>query len=248
MEKYLIFFRFLIIKLWISHFGIYVPRLFYLHGKAKTESDAVDREYNLIFDKYDYANLFSKDNEILNYLVIVLLRYGVLYVGFGLDDQTFDYMESRIKMICEKGGSEKIPTSYALLRSLEISKREKEALEKLFNINVIEYDDHNDLPLIVENVNNIIQYTKNLNIEWIENFDQQKEAVDSLKKSGIEEYLEGNLDSCKDYYEKALGHTLFWDVNRWENVRQICDLQKKIGINSFKNETSFTTKNFGFEN
>jgi hypothetical protein len=207
----------------------YVPRLFYLHGRANSQS-------NLIFDKYDYANLFSQNNEILNYLVREFLHYGVLYVGFGLDDQTFDYMESQIKFICEREeiGREKIPTSYALILYPEISIDEKKALERLFNIIVLEYNSHKDVAAIINNINLIIEYTENLNLEWIKKEDAQLEEVKRLKKLGVQHYLQGELAKSKDDFEKALGYTMFWDVRKWENVHQISELRRRLALTRSK--------------
>lgn len=226
-------------------FQKYIPRLFYLHGRARDSNlvfDKYDGDSNLVFDKYDYAKLFSQDNRILNYLVLEFLRYGVLYVGFGLDDQTFDYMESQIKTICDKDGIDrtKIPASYAFIRHPEISVEEKEALKDLFNINVIEYDDYEDVTIVIKNVNKIIEYTKVLGIKWIDDDKVQRDEVKRLGKSGIEYYLKGELEESLGKYEKALGYTLFWDSKNWVDVKQICELRRRLALTRSKLKWSQT--------
>lgn len=217
----------------IRSFQKYRTQLFYLHGKAAL--DGKKYSDNLVFDKYDYAQLFTKNNQILNHLVRLFLRYGVLYVGFGLDDQTFDYMESQIKIFCEETGAKvkHIPESYALMRSEEIAENEVKALRELFNIKVIRFKNFPDVPEILKNINKMIEYTEDRQIDWLDE-GQKKRVEDAMDKAG-KRFLSGDLEGSIFYYRKAIAHTLFWTIEEaseddvhWANIQTICQIYRRI--------------------
>lgn len=219
-------------KTLIQSFQKYSTQLFYLHGKAAVEGTKYSD--NLVFDKYDYAQLFTKNNQILNHLVRLFLRYGVLYVGFGLDDQTFDYMESQIKIFCEETGAKikNIPESYAFMRSEEIAENEVEALRDLFNIKVIRFKEYSNVPEVLKHVNRMIEYIEDREIEG-QCIGQKRKVEEAMEDAG-KNFLNGELDESIYNYRKAIAYTLFWtieeerDEDNWANLQMICQIYRRI--------------------
>jgi hypothetical protein len=82
------------------------PGLFYLHGKAG-HSD-------LVLDRFDYAQLLAEPDGILNYVTVLLRNSHVIYIGFGLDDPTFNLIETR-RNSCPDARER--PESFALLQN-----------------------------------------------------------------------------------------------------------------------------------
>lgn len=218
-------------------------RLFYLHGKAGSNG-------SLVFDKYDYAQLFSKNNQILQYLLTMLLRHRVLYIGFALDDQTFDYMLSQVRVSCDvmtiKNAKNRIPKSYSFNRSVEISKTEIKILKDLYNIEVVRVKDIiNDLPKIIRNISDIIEYIKGLGIIWSDdkNVKETHEKVEDLKESATLKFLDMDLEESLRDYRKALAYTMFWtiedekegsDETFWKDITIICELRRRLALTRSK--------------
>lgn len=129
--------------------GRNLVRLFYLHGK-------VGQPGPLVFDKLEYARLANEDDGLLDYVTFLLRDSHVIFVGFSLDDLSFNLMDSHLQMLSDK----RRPESFAFLKGTTATESREWADR---NIRIIEVNEYRDLPRLFEHVNTIRQF-----IDWAE--------------------------------------------------------------------------------
>src|SRR5689334_8641998 len=65
-------------------------RLIYMHGKAW------EKESRLVVDRFDYAELMSEHDGLFDFVTNLLRDACTLYVGFSLNDPSFNLLEDRL--------------------------------------------------------------------------------------------------------------------------------------------------------
>lgn len=183
-----------------------LSRVFYLHGRAGASS-------SLVLDKFDYAKLMTERDGMLDYVTFLLRDAHVLYVGFGLDDPTFNLMETRLQTL----HGENRPLSFAFIPDVTNSERAEWNQRYL---KIIDYDkrqDHRDLPVIIRCANTIREF-----VRWAEpergkvwpkvglNDDRTTDYWPDTLKHYVKGEFEAGLIKCR----AALASTLFWKGER----------------------------------
>lgn len=214
-------------------------RLFYIHGKADSNGSNF-----LVFDKFDFARLIAQRDSVLEYLIGQFLNSTILYIGFGLDDQTFNYIQERLFQIF--GSHAAFPTSFSF--STQKSTTEIAAYNSK-HINVINYQpgsNHKNLAKILKHLNTIIEYLRQspeneLTVTIPSNVTITRSYMDFGRKS----YLSGNLDNSLKNYRLALASLLFSDDVKaktlgdlpqeiWEYHKLLLEIRRHIALNLSK--------------
>ncbi|HEX7312802.1 MAG TPA: SIR2 family protein [Pyrinomonadaceae bacterium] len=179
-------------------------RLFYLHGKA--------RQSRLVFDRFDYAELLAERDGILDYVTYLLMDSHVIYVGFGLDDPTFNLMETRLQT---RHGVYR-PQSFAFIPAATEIERAAWRNRKL---DIIDYGDYNFLPEIMGCVNKILEF-----IGWadplrrsLKDADPKKDSTKKYMAEALDCYIRGKFHQSLLECRAALASTLFWERQPLEN-------------------------------
>lgn len=209
-----------------------VPRIFYLHGRAKVS----DR---LIFDRFDYAELLTQRDGMLDYVTYLLRDAHVIYVGFGLDDLTFNQMETRLHALHPAGR----PLSFAFLSAVT---EEERRVWQGRDLEIIDYGEHRHLPEILRRVNTVRQFVNTAepgrpNRETHEPDDDRTEVY---WRKALELYVGGDFEGSWLKTRAALASTLFWrresspqaydHLTSLERAVRLCDIRIRLALNHYK--------------
>lgn len=216
------------------------PRLFYIHGKADENGNNF-----LVFDKFEFAKLLSDEVGMLNYLINQFLFSTVIYFGFGLDDQTFNFIQEKLSKILKKASPKKdshepdIEKLYSYSFSTQISETEIAEFEKNKFIRVIKYNDHKKLPVILNHINTILEYFRQSPENEIELKFPSDEKNVSYQNRGRKEYLSANYKDGLKYYRLAFATLLFPSdpsaaESSWENNKNIIQIRRYLALNLSK--------------
>lgn len=209
-------------------------RLFYIHGKA----DKYGKNF-LVFDKFDFAKLIAENDSILEYLIWRTARSTIIYFGFGLDDQTFNYIQERLRKIFNNN-TRFFPFSYVF--STQKSKTEIKAFKDM-HIRVISYSKHEDLPKILEHVNTILEYFRQFpeNEFPLDEIPCEEEISIPYRKAGREAYLSENHEESLKNYRLAFATLLFAkDIEphnvkgQWERNKIFIEIRRQLVLSLSK--------------
>jgi hypothetical protein len=207
-------------------------RLFYLHGKA--------RQSQLVFDRFDYAELLAERDGILDYVTYLLMDSHVIYVGFGLDDPTFNLMETRLQT---RHGVYR-PQSFAFIPAATEIERAAWRNRKL---DIIDYGDYDVLPEIMACVNKILQF-----IGWadplrrsLKDADPKKDSTKKYMADALDYYIRGKFNESLLECRAALASTLFWERQPLEHrpdimilpfneAARLCEIRIRMALNHYK--------------
>lgn len=170
--------------------------LFYLHGKAGKSP--------LVFDRFDYAKLLAERDGILDYVTFLLRDSHAIYVGFGLDDPTFNLVETRLQTLHNAAR----PESFAFLP--ETTEAERRAWAGRF-LNMIDYGDYSKLPEIFHNINIICSYLDSVDHKVRDVTNPMEDQTESYMDPSLNQYMEGQFTASLENCRSALASTLFWD-------------------------------------
>ena len=173
-------------------------RIFYLHGRVGADAP-------LVLDKFDYAKLLTERDGMLDYVTFLLRDSHVLYVGFGLDDLTFNQMETRLQTL----HGENRPLSFACIPEVTAAEREWWGQR---NLEIIDYDKrtrHEILPAIISYVNRIRAF-----VNWAESgrgkVGPNDDRISNYWPEVLRLYVKGDFEDGLVECRKALASTLFW--------------------------------------
>jgi SIR2-like domain len=208
------------------------PRLFYLHGKVN------DRGDRLVLDRFDYGRLMAERDGIVEYVTYLLRDFQVIYVGFGLDDPTFNLMESRLEALHGKDR----PQSYAFVDFVTEKEREVWRDRRLA---IIDYADHNQLPKLFRSINTIRTYVCRSEPNRPRVDDPRDDRSRSYIDSGLTLYAAGDFEGSLGQCRAALSAKLFRprDVARrpgsagvmsFGDLAEVCELYIRMALNHYK--------------
>jgi hypothetical protein len=209
-----------------------VPRLFYLHGKAGPEA-------RLVFDRFDYAALLAERDGIVDYVTYLLRDAHVIYVGFGLDDQTFNLMETRLQQL---QGVHR-PQSFAFIPV--VTEKEREEWQRR-NLDIIDYGiEHKVLPEMLRCVNTIRRF-----VLWAEparpaRAERAVDRAEDYTKLAVNQYVAGDFINSLLNCRAALAATLFWDKEvvrgserktllPLDKAVRLCEIRIRLALNHYK--------------
>jgi hypothetical protein len=208
-------------------------RLFYLHGKARQSE-------KLVFDRFDYAGLLAERDGILDYVTYLLMDSHVIYVGFGLDDPTFNMMETRLQTL---HGIYR-PQSFAFIPVATELERKSWSNR---NLDIIDYGDHNNLPAILRCVNTTLKF-----VGWAEpqrlkelDVDPKSDRTNTYMKAALDRYVRGKYKESLLKCRAALASTLFWEgqaagnskdapILRFSDAARLCDIRIRMASIHYK--------------
>ena len=205
-------------------------RIFYLHGKA--------RQSPLVFDRFDYAELLAERDGILDYVTYLLMDSHVIYVGFGLDDPTFNMMETRLQTfygIYRPQSFAFMPFATEIERSAWLAR----------NLEIIDYGDHRELPEILRCVNTTLKF-----VAWAEprrlhelNVDPKADRTKTYMAAALDCYVRGKYKESLLKCRAALASTLFWEgqgrasgnsILRFDDAARLCDIRIRMASIHYK--------------
>ena len=207
-------------------------RLFYLHGKA----------YNspLVVDRFDYAELLAERDGMLDFVTHLLRDAHVIYVGFGLDDPSFNLIETRLQRLL---GPYR-PKSFAFMDHVTERERNMWCARNLF---IIDYgaDRHHTLPRILKRVNVIRRF-----FDWAEPdlgivHNHRDDRTGKYRGDGLRLYVRGRFAESVKKFRAALASTLFWErelgpggvgrnVLPFDRAVNVCELRIRLAMNHYK--------------
>jgi hypothetical protein len=205
-------------------------RVFYLHGKVGASS--------LVFDRFDYARLLAERDGILDYITYLLMDSHVLYVGFGLDDPTFNLMETRLQTL---HGLYR-PQSFALIP--DVTDLERRAWRGR-GLEIVDYG-RGSLPEVFECVNKILDF-----LTWAEPHRPKSVPVSDdadrtarYMTEALRHYVRGDFNKCLLEARAALASTLLWERPRpsdggapsWSLrvASRLCDIRMRLALSHYK--------------
>src|ERR1043165_8303834 len=215
------------------------PRIFYLHGRVG--------KAQLVLDRFDYAKLLTERDGMLDYVAFLLRDSHVIYVGFGLDDPTFNQMETRLQTL---HGANR-PRSFAFLPA--VTEKEREVWGRR-NLEIIDYgadDDprgiHDNLPKILRCVNTIRRF-----VNWAEP-NRRPESGNSVLPNddrtqtywgdALQFYVAGRIEESLSACRAALASTLFWErepagggkkILPFDRAVKLCDIRIRMARINYK--------------
>jgi SIR2-like protein len=207
-------------------------RLFYLHGKA--------RQSRLVFDRFDYAGLLAERDGILDYVTYLLMDSHVIYVGFGLDDPTFNMMETRLQTL---HGIYR-PQSFAFI---PVATEIERSAWRNRNLDIIDYGDHNNLPEVLKCVNTTLKF-----VGWAEpgrleelDVDPKTDRTKTYMAAALDRYVRGKYKESLLKCRAALASTLFWErqgsgnskdtpILRFSDAARLCDIRIRMASIHYK--------------
>jgi hypothetical protein len=214
------------------------PRLFYVHGKA----DKLGENF-LVFDKFDFAKLIAGRDSILEYLIGQIISSTVVYFGFGLDDQTFNYIQERLRKIFGEKDTY-IPRSYNF--STQTSVTEIEAFRKK-HIDVISYKDHENLPKILSHINKILEYFRQAPENELTgtSIREHLDLTSAYLTAGREAYISEDYEESLKNYRLAMATLLFskdteednkkqFPGKYWQYVKTLINIRRHLVLNLSK--------------
>jgi hypothetical protein len=156
-----------------------------------------------VLDKFDYAKLLTERDGMLDYVTFLLRDSHILYVGFGLDDPTFNQMETRLQTL----HGENRPPSFAFIPA--VTDKEREVWQGR-NLEIIDYGGYESLPAILRCVNTIqgfVIWAEEKRGRGMPNDDRTTTYwADALRLYVKGDFVDG-LKQCR----AALASTLFWE-------------------------------------
>lgn len=214
-------------------------RLYYIHGKADKNG-----ENFLVFDKFDFANLIAGVDTILDYAIGQIIGSTLVYFGFGLDDQTFNYVQERLRKIYGEKNSHLILHSYTF--STQTSGTEIEAFRKK-HINVIGYNSHETLPKILRHINTILEYFRQIPENELANKDIRayQNLTSGYQNAGREAYISDEYEESLKNYRLAMATLLFSEdadeIKKsqnpepyWKYVKELINIRRHLVLNLSK--------------
>jgi hypothetical protein len=194
-----------------------------------------------VFDRFDYAKLLAERDGILDYVTYLLMDSHVIYVGFGLDDPTFNLMETRLQTL---HGVYR-PQSFAFIPTATELERAAWRNRKL---DIIDYgDDHDNLHKILESENKILNF-----IGWAEplrrsliDIDPKKDRTKKYMAEALDHYVRGKFNESLSAARAALASTLFWERQPLDNPQgvtilpfdeaaRLCSIRIRMALNHYK--------------
>jgi hypothetical protein len=209
-----------------------VPRIFYLHGRAKVSR-------RLIFDRFDYAEMLMQRDGMLDYVTHLLRDAHVIYVGFGLDDLTFNQMETRLHALHPAGRS----LSFAFL---PVVTEEERKVWQARDLEIIDYGDHRQVPDILRCVNIVRQFVNTAEPDRPnrEAFEPDDDRTEVYWRKALELYVGGDFEGSWLKARAALASTLFWKresgpqghdrLTPFERAVRLCDIRIRLALNHYK--------------
>jgi hypothetical protein len=176
------------------------PRLFYLHGKAG--------QSRLVFDRFDYQQLLAERDGILDYVTFLLRNSHVVYVGFGLDDPSFNLMETRLNTYFDVQDR---PESFALLQHVSEIERKAWGLRRL---RLIDYGDHDALAVLFQCLNKVCAFIGYAEPDRPRDADPLRDRTGAYIKKAAQHYVSGDFKKSIEAYRAALASTLFWERDK----------------------------------
>ena len=210
-------------------------RLFYLHGKAG--------ESPLVFDRRDFSKLAATPDGILRYVTFLLGDSNVVYVGFALNDPSFNLIEARVHQTHGPFRAK----SFAFLPG--VSKAESDDWVTR-HLKIVDYGVHPNLPKILKCVNTIRQF-----IEWADpNWVPDAGLTEIFFRKGLQQYVEGKFVESLLTFRSALASTLFWKrlftnaqgVSRLRDSQQskeLCQIRIRLALDHYKLQLSSDREN-----
>lgn len=186
-------------------------RFFYLHGKVGRR---------LVFDRFEYAHLLNERDGIIDYVTFLLRGSHVLFVGFSLDDLSFNLMDTHLHLL----SPEKRPISFAFLAKVTTAERQMWHRRGLY---IIEYGDHEILTALFQHANTIRKF-----MQWAEPSrmvsqvtlpNLNEDRTQGYMQMGLEAYVRGDFGESIIHTRAALASTLFWERSGEEEGRLFLD-------------------------
>lgn len=216
--------------------AIRTRRLIYLHGKVPLSES--DKDSRLIFDRFDYANLVAERDGMLDYVTNLLRDSHVIYVGFGLDDLTFNLMESRLQAL--QGSSR--PQSFAFIPFVTEPERKEWAGRRL---DIIDYEAHKDLPQILKFVLTVLKFVNEAEPERPVGGRLKRDRTEDYMPGALELYVSGDYENSLRECRAALASTIFWDrempsdtgdspVLPFKDAARVCEIRIRLALNRYK--------------
>lgn len=205
-------------------------RLFYLHGK-------VGQSTPLVFDRFDYAKLMSERDGLLDYVTYLLMDSHVIYVGFGLDDPTFNLMETRLQTL---HGVYR-PQSFAFVPLATEMERTRWRERKL---DIIDYGEVDNLPIILKGVNTTLKF-----VGWAEkkrpkDVDPKADRTEHYLAAALDHYVHGGFKESLLECRAALASTLFWErqpsksghapILSFDEAARLCEIRIRMASIHYK--------------
>lgn len=202
------------------------PGLFYLHGKAGVS--------DLILDRFDYAQLLAEPDGILAYVTFLLRNSHVIYVGFGLDDPTFNLIETRLN---SSPDAKKRPESFALLQNATEGER---TVWRSRQLHVVDYGDHDILAELFECVNRICAFVGYAEPNRPPDAQAQLDRTGTYMQQAADNYVAGEFGKSILGYRAALGSTILWerdetgDYRKRDRAELVCDILIRLAQSHYK--------------
>ena len=205
-------------------------RIFYLHGRVGKSQ--------VVFDRFDYAKFLTERDGMLDYVTFLLRDSHIIYVGSGLDDPTFNQMETRLQML----HGEDRPQSFAFLK--DVIDKEREVWRKR-NLEIIDYSDHDDTPKVISWVNTIQKFIRRAEPERPKRLRPNADRTRGYWEEALRSYVKGDYESSLVSCRAALASSLFWEresinnangckVLPFERGTKLSEIRIRMALNHYK--------------
>lgn len=208
-------------------------RLIYLHGKANNSPSP------LTLDRFDYAELLAERDGLLDFTTYLLREAHVIYVGFGLDDPSFNLIETRLQKLL---GAYR-PKSFAFMD--HVTERERN-MWRARNLSIIAYGaEHRIVPRILKRVNVIRRFFDIAEPDPGVLRNHRDDRTGGYRGEGLRLYVKGRFSESAKMFRAALASTLFWERRRgpdgversilpFDRAAIVCELRIRLAMNHYK--------------
>lgn len=208
-------------------------KFIYLHGSVS------DKDSKLVFDRFDYAELLAEKDGLLDYVTHLMTGYPAIYVGFGLDDPSFNLIQERI--FSTSGQLQ--PVSYAFVsQALEVERR---WWSSTYNLKIIQYGcDHAVLSTLLQTLADVRQF-----LCWAEpnrpvGVISAEDRTEGYFNSALEAYIAQDFGRAIKEARAALASTLLWPplhprsksppFEGEKRILRVADIRIRLGLSHYK--------------
>jgi tetratricopeptide (TPR) repeat protein len=206
-------------------------RIFYLHG-------IVERG-ELVFDRFDYAHMLEERDGLRDYVTFVMRGSHVVYLGFSLEDLSFNLLDAHLEMV----SPEQRPECFAFLSKITPQERTRWGKRHL---SIIEYTDHKQLPQLIASMDTVRRFLNWANPDNLDAADPTKVDNDRMTKSvqdSLDAYVIGDFAKSLVDSRAALATTLFWkrdpetrlfETNTFQRMARFVECRVRMALNHHK--------------
>ncbi len=212
------------------------PRVVYLHGRV-TGRGEIDPARHLVFDRFDYAKLYSDEPGLLDFAAVVLGNSHTIYIGYGLLDPSFDFIESLLQ---GRYGRNR-PDSFAFVDSA--SSQEFGHFSDEHKLHLIKVKDPDErLADVFDDIMMVVRYLQEAEPRRLAGAMAGDDNTSQYMDEALTSYVQGDFEKSWRCGRGALASALFWSDESGlattdlppERARRLCQIRLRLALCHYK--------------